>query len=186
MNAEEQTLVSNIRLGSRPAFERLLDLYERKVYNLAFRMLGRREDAEDAAQEALLEVYRGIGGFRGRSSLGTWIHAVARNVCLEFLRKRRETVPLEAELVPANPASNPGSSAERGELRGRLEAAIGELPDPQREVVVMHEMHGMKYREIAEAVGCPVGTVKSRLFHAMENLRAMLADYVVEGAQDEM
>jgi len=185
MTVDEQTLVTEIRLGRPAAFEELLDLYERKVFNLAYRMLGNREDAEDAAQEAFLEVYRCVGSFRGVSKLGTWIHSVARNVCLEFLRKRRETVPLDCEQTrSAEP--NPGDAALEADMRLRLEDAISRLPDIHREVVVLHEMQGLKYHEIAEVVRCPVGTVKSRLFHAMERLRELLADYQFQGHGNEM
>ena len=139
------------------------------------------KEAEDAAQDALIEVYRSIGAFRGQSSLATWVHRVTVNVCLQ--RRRRsapDTIPIdEAERHP-DPTANPGKSAESGETRDRINSALAALPEIHRDVVVLHELHGLTYTECASALGCPVGTVKSRLSNAFRRLRELLQDYAPE------
>lgn len=179
----ERKLVAELKAGNREAFERLLDLYEDKVYNLVHRMVG-AADAEDVAQDALIEICKAVVSFRGDSSLGTWVHRVAVNVCLEHRRRRRpESVPLEAEILEREPDPLPdlAETVMRGEIKGSVNAAIDSLPDLHRDVVVLHELQGLTYAECAEALGCPVGTVKSRLSNAFVKLRELLQASAVEG-----
>lgn len=180
---DERKLVTELRAGNREAFERLLDLHQDRVYNLVYKMVGPAE-AEDVAQDALVEVCRAVVSFRGDSSLTTWIHRVAVNVCLEHRRRRRvESVPLEEELLERepDPAGDPSEALAQGEAKRRVDAAIDSLPDLHRDVVVLHELHGLTYAECAKALGCPVGTVKSRLANAFVKLRESLRNCAVEG-----
>lgn len=180
MTNEEKKLVVQIQTGSREAFERLLDLYESRVYGLVCRMVGSGE-AEDVAQEALVEIYRSIGGFRGKSGLGTWVYRVAVNVCLEHRRRRRpETASLDEDQQGVG-VNDPCDHLQRSAVRGEVGAAIDALPDIHRDVVVLHELQGLTYQECAEVLGCPVGTVKSRLSHAFGKLRELLKSYASEG-----
>jgi RNA polymerase sigma-70 factor (ECF subfamily) len=176
----DSDLVPMLQRGGRAAFEKLMDRYETRIYNLALRMLhGSRPEAEDAAQEIFLEIHRSIGRFRGQSRLDTWIHRIAINVCLQ--RRRKRTLPtvelMEADGRPA-PEADPLRSAERAELRQVMAEAVERLPDGQREVVLLHGMQGLTYAEVAEALACPVGTVKSRLSGAFKRLRVLLDGYV--------
>lgn len=179
----ERQLIVGLAAGSREACERLLDLCEDRVYNLCRRMVG-EQDSEDVAQEALIEICRSAPTFRGASSLTTWVHRVAVNVCLEHRRRRRpEFVPIEDGVVdlPSDPASEPSAVAVRNEVKRDLESAVRRLPEIHRDVIVLHELQGLTYQECAEVLGCPVGTVKSRLNHAFGELREMLKGYGPEG-----
>lgn len=176
---EERELIRRLRTGSRAAFEALLDRCERRVYNLALRMLdGSAAEAEDAAQEIFVEVHRSLPGFRGDSRLDTWIHRITVNVCLQ--RRRRGVVPTVSldEDLEAESGSDPFREAVRSEMRSVVASAILALPDGQREVVLLHGMQGLSYAEVARALDCPVGTVKSRLSAAFRRLRDSLGAYV--------
>lgn len=180
---DERKLVAELRAGRREAFERLLDLYQDKVYGLVHRMVG-AADAEDVAQDALVEICNCVGSFRGKSSLGTWVYRVAVNVCLEHRRKRRpELVPLEDDFTERepDPEADPGRLIVRGEIATEVDRAIHALPELHRDVVILHEMQGLTYQECSVVLGCPVGTVKSRLAKAFVRLRSLLSDYASEG-----
>jgi RNA polymerase sigma-70 factor, ECF subfamily len=182
-SCDEHQLILRLKAGDREAFETLLDLYEEKVYDVARRMVG-AQDAEDVAQEALIEICRSVCGFGGRSKLGTWAYRVAMNVCLQHLRKRRpDNAAIEDDFLEpqSDPADDPAEEAVRREVAGRVDEAIEMLPDLHRSVVILHELRGMTYRECADALGCPVGTVKSRLSNAFSRMREMLREYAAEG-----
>lgn len=180
---DERKLVAELRRGSREAFEKLLDIHQDRVYNLVHRMVG-PADADDVAQDALVEICKSIGGFRGDSSLATWVHRVAVNVCLEHRRKRKlPFVPLDHEITEHEPDTNlgPSEALEINEVKGNVDAALSRLSDVHRDVVVLHELQGLTYSECAEVLGCPVGTVKSRLSNAFGKLRELLRNCAVEG-----
>jgi RNA polymerase sigma-70 factor, ECF subfamily len=182
---EERELVQELRSGSRAAYERLLDRYERRIYNLALRMLGDAAEAEDAAQDVFVEVHRSLPRFQEKSSLDTWIHRIAVNVCLQRRRKRKlPTVGLSETDLTTRPDEEPLHAAVNGELRAVLIGAVGMLPDPQREVVLLHGMQGLSYSEVAAVLDCPVGTVKSRLSTAFKRLRQLLMPYMMTGRDD--
>jgi RNA polymerase sigma-70 factor (ECF subfamily) len=179
----EQALVRRIQKGDRQAFEELLDTYEARVYRLAMRFTGNVSDAEDVTQEIFLGVYKSLANFRGDSSLGTWIYRIAMNHCLEFRRKRRlESIPLEEELtlVVSDWRDDPAQSADKQEISERVEAAINALSPQHRDVIVLHELQGLTYQEVAATLNVPVGTVKSRLSNAFRRLRDLLGGYMVE------
>jgi RNA polymerase sigma-70 factor (ECF subfamily) len=176
---DESAFLRELRGGSRAAFEKLLDRYERRVYNLVLRMLGDPSDAEDAAQEVFVHVYRSLKGFQGKSRLDTWIHRIAVNVCLQRRRKRKlPTVELMEEDLLSTPEDDPFRSAAREELSRQVAGALEELTEAQRDVVLLHGMQGLSYAEVAEVLSCPVGTVKSRLNAAFKRLRQVLGSYV--------
>lgn len=180
----ERTLVQRIQAGDRRAFEELLDTYEARVYRLALRFTGNVSDAEDVTQEIFLGIYRGLANFRGDSRLNTWIYRVAMNHCLEFRRKRRlETLPYDEELtlISSDWREDPVQSANKQELSERVEAALNSLSPQHRDVIVLHELQGLTYQEVASALDVPVGTVKSRLSNAFRRLRDLLGGYVIEG-----
>ncbi len=184
MIRDERKLIQRIREGDRKAFEELLDTYEARVYRLALRFTGNVPDAEDLTQEIFLAVYRSIGGFQGHSALGTWIYRVAMNHCLDHRRKRKlETLPLNEEITLATQDwhHDPSASADKQELSERVEAALNRLSPAHRDVIVLHELQGLTYQEVAAALNLPVGTVKSRLSNAFRRLRDLLGGYVYEG-----
>lgn len=181
----ERQLVDRIQAGDRQAFEQLLDGYEARVYRLALRFTGAVPDAEDVTQEIFLAIYNSIGRFQGHSALGTWIYRVAMNHCLEFRRKRKwDTVPYNEELslISRDWRADPLQSAEKGETSARVEAALNALSPLHRDVVVLHELQGMTYQEVAAALNVPVGTVKSRLSNAFKRMRDHLSGAMLEGS----
>src|SRR5580698_6690627 len=182
--SDEQYLVQKIQRGDRESFEQLMDAYETRVYILALRFTGSVPDAEDVTLEIFHGIYKSIGRFRGNSSLGTWIYRIAMNNCLEFRRKRRlDVVPYDEELSLAttNWRHDPVQSASRQELSEKVEAAINSLSPLHRDVIVLHELQGLTYQEVAATLNVPVGTVKSRLSNAFRRLRELLGGYVHEG-----
>jgi RNA polymerase sigma-70 factor, ECF subfamily len=182
---EEQLLVQRIQNGDSKAFEQLMDAYETRVYRLALRFTGNVPDAEDVTLEIFHGVYRSIGRFRGNSALGTWIYRIAMNHCLEYRRKKRlDVVPYDEEiqLQCTNWESDPVAVAQKQELSEQVEAAINSLSPMHREVVVLHELQGLTYQEVAATLNVPVGTVKSRLSNAFKRLREQLGSYAFEGS----
>lgn len=180
MRDPDRAAVAAAKKGDEKAMEELLSRYGKKMLNLAYRMTGRREDSEDLAQAALVEILRSVGSFRERSKFSTWAYRVAMNVIGQELRKTRvEEVPLPERELVANPAAggDPGTQAQRTELSDRLNGALQKLPAEQREVVVLHELQQLTYTETASALGCPVGTVKSRLSNAFKRLRVLLGEF---------
>ncbi len=180
--ASDVHLVERARAGDLDAFNVLVDRYQRQVYNLCLRMLGTREAAEDATQDAFLSAYRRLGDFRG-GQFRSWLLRIATNASIDELRraKRHGAAPLEREVEGAtvavevpDPASGPEELALDAELRASLERALATLPPEQRAAVILADVQGLSYEEVAETLGCSLGTVKSRIFRARERLRAYL------------
>lgn len=181
---DEPSLVAAAQRGDLDAFNELVLLYQDRVYNLAYRILGDPSAAEDATQEAFISAYRHLPTFRGGSFL-SWLMRTVTNRCYDELRrqKRRPTVSWESfgemdeEANPflVNGHPTPEELAQQAELTQWLQGAIQTLPPDQRVVLVLSDVEGMNYQEIADAVGIPVGTVKSRLARARARLRDLLA-----------
>src|SRR6266480_3758396 len=153
-------LVARFRRGDRSAFATLVARHERRVYNLAYRMLGRSEDAKDVAQEAFLSCFRHLDRFRGDSAFSTWLHRIAVNACYDALRRHRDTTSLDAR--PVEPGSFP-DHADQTTTAIDIQRALSSVPPDFRVVVVMHEIQDMPLEDIASILGVPAGTVKSRL-----------------------
>ncbi len=179
---EELTLLQKARKGDGDAFEALVRANEAAVYHLALQKLGSREDAEDAAQEVFLKAYTSLGSFRGDSRVSVWLYRITSNVCIDLLRRRRETVSLSAEnedgeaieLELPDERFDPAALAERKDLREQVGKALRMLPPDAREILLMREIGGRRYDEIAEALDLDIGTVKSRIFRARKKLCALL------------
>jgi RNA polymerase sigma-70 factor (ECF subfamily) len=168
--------------GDLDAFNALVELHQRSVYNLCLRMIGNAAGAEDAAQDAFLAAYRAIRSFRGQS-FRAWLLRIAANACTDELRRRsrRPAISLETPLPgsdepPDVPEPAPGPEAEtlRSEQRAMIQAALLRLPEDQRLAVVLCDIHGYAYEEIAEVTRVSIGTVKSRIARGREKLRALL------------
>ena len=160
-------------------FERLAGESERQVYAVCYHMMGNREDAQDCAQETMLRAFRAFDTFRRDASFSTWITRIAMNVCTDELRKRRGNVSLDAlkeEQGYDAPDSVPTAYArlEEKERLGLLRQALDDLPLDARQLIVLRDIRGMSYDEIAEALDLPLGTVKSRISRAREKLSALL------------
>ncbi len=146
--------------GDRSAFGLLVERHQRRVYNLTYRMLGRPEDAHDATQDAFVTCMQKLSGFRGTSAFTTWLHRVTLNICYDTLRKRAREIPVEEQdeqtVAPGDLAADSAAAVD-------VQRALLAVPEEFRTVLVMHDVQGVPYEEIAEALGAPIGTVKSRL-----------------------
>lgn len=179
---EEALLLRRAQKGDAGAFEELMTPYEKKLYALCFRMLGNREDALDCAQDAMLRVWRAIDTYRRQASFQTWVLRIATNACLDFLRKKkvRPAVSLdsmtEAGYMPEDSSVgvDPQASAETAAQKEALAAGIARLPEELRAALVLRDVQGLSYEEVAEVLKAPLGTVKSRINRAREKLRGIL------------
>jgi RNA polymerase sigma-70 factor (ECF subfamily) len=156
----DAALIERSRSGDQAGFVELVRRHERRVYNLAYRMLGRAEDARDATQEAFLSAFRHLAGFRGEATFGTWIHRITVNLCYDSLRRRREVVSIDGDEPQGTPTPD---HAEAAATVADVQRALLEIPADYRAVVIMHELQDMPVEEVAAVLGVPVGTVKSRL-----------------------
>jgi RNA polymerase sigma-70 factor (ECF subfamily) len=179
---DEQALIASARKGDAQAFNQLVMLYQSMVYNLAYRILGNPDAAADATQDAFFSAFKAMGKFRG-GSFKAWMLRIVTNACYDQLRskQRRPTqslddLPVEQDHVRylRDPAERPDEQVERQELNQLIHAGIGTLPPEQRVVVVLSDVQGLSYQEIADVAGLSLGTVKSRLSRG----RAKLRDYL--------
>ncbi|SMO50781.1 RNA polymerase sigma factor [Melghirimyces algeriensis] len=161
--------------GDREALVHLLRELEGPVYRTACYMMGNQHDAMDVAQEALLRIYRNLPGFRYEARVETWAQRIAVRTAIDYLRKRKRTVPLKEE-VDAD-RCRLGNSVERTGISFDVQEAIHRLPEPQRTAVILRYLHDFTYEEIAETMEIPLNTVKSHLFRARKKLQSWLADY---------
>lgn len=177
----EQELIVRLQRGDEAALAELMRLYEKKVYTLCFRMCGSAEDAEEAAQDTFLALWRGIGSFRRESSLATWIYRLASNCCIDLLRRGKRSpggpsLDDEEVLIDAvDPAPLPQQELERHELHETLRAGLAALPEDYRAILLLRENEGLSYAEIAESLTLELGTVKSRISRARTLLRNYLS-----------
>lgn len=185
VSPDEAQLIRRARDGDAPAFGMLVESYERRVFNLAYRMCGNREDAADLAQEALVRAFRAMRRFREQAQFSTWLYRIVVNVCLDYQRSRMRhpTVSLDEPVsghdgdIPRQVVSedpDPAVQYERAEIQAAVHRAIGRLAADHRAVVIMRDIQGMAYEEIADVLGVALGTVKSRLNRARMALKEEL------------
>lgn len=170
---DPQQRAANV-LPARPQFNALVREYSERVYNHAYRMLGNREDAEEATMDVFLKIHHGLHDFRGDAQLSTWIWRITTNVCLSRRTKKREqTVSMELEEVIADldPTSNPEEVFMKEETREELARSIAELPEREAAAITLFYLEGMKYEEIAAILGVPMGTVGTAVHRGREGLR---------------
>lgn len=156
----DEDLIALFDAGDPSAFEELVRRHEQRIYNLCLRMLGKPEDAHDATQEAFLAALRKLSAFRGDARFSTWLHRIAVNACYDILR-RRQRRPEEA--LPEEPGPAPGDMAESAAEAVDVQAALLGIPEEFRAVLILRDVQDVAYEDIAEILGVPVGTVKSRL-----------------------
>ena len=187
--------------GDHDAFRVLVERYQDRAFGLALRVMRDEEQARDVVQDAFLKAYRSLDRFEGRSSFYTWFYRVVMNLCIDAKRRQPpgrmvewdETQALEAPVGTGldavdsarQRASGPASELERAELRETIRRAIEELPDDARQTLLLREVDGLSYSEIAKSLGVPKGTVMSRLHHARRRLRALLAERGVQEPGEE-
>lgn len=185
---DETGLIKDAQRGDLEAFNRLVLAYQDRVYNQAFRVLGDSQSADDAAQEAFISAYKNLRSFRG-GSFRAWLLRIVTNACYDELRrrKRRPTIALEpvddaGEEIEsphwiADPGELPEQNVERSELGQAIQACLDQLPEDFRVVVVLVDVQGLDYLEAADAIGKPLGTVKSRLARARNKMRECLQGF---------
>jgi RNA polymerase sigma-70 factor (ECF subfamily) len=188
---DETHLIRRCLNQDTEAFRWLILRYQSRVYNFVRRMVSNVDDAEDVTQEVFVKAFKSIRRYDGRASFATWLFKIAANLCVDRARRRKrrgDTVSLDigiaqATLVPADNRWNPEQLAVAGEMRNAIEAAIGQMSDRLKPVLLLHDVEGMDYQEIAETLGIPLGTVKSRLFLARCHLQAALAPFIGGGTE---
>jgi len=175
---DDARLVSRFQRGDEEAFDALVDRHRRRVYSLVCRLASPGE-ADDLSQEVFIAAYKALPSFRAESAFSTWLYRITVHVCSHHLRKRRlDTLDLDEQYADLERDHDPEQSAMSGELQQRVRDAIGQLPYKLRLVVVLRDLHGLSYEEIAQVVGCPIGTVRSRLHYATQRLATVLKPYV--------
>ena len=182
--ADAPQFLERLRAGDARAFEELVAAHQHRVFGVALRMLGNAAEAEEVAQEAFLRAHRSLPEFRGDPRLSTWLYAIVSRLCLNRLASSdRKSVAHGEEMLlrVADPRGGPEADAERSELESALHHAIAELSEERRVVVILRDLEGLSYEEIAEILEISIGTVKSRLFLAHETLRPLLKDVRLEG-----
>jgi RNA polymerase sigma-70 factor (ECF subfamily) len=194
MEADDLALVSRARAGDAGAFRSLVVRHQRKVYAVALGIVKDPDLAWDVAQEAFVRIHAHLGDFKGESSFSTWALRIASHLSIDLLRKERSAQRTamddvrETDLEDAADgvlattlAADPQRGVLRRELLGKIQAALAQIPDAHRTILVLRELEGLSYEELAERLGIPKGTVMSRLFHARKKMQALLRDYAAGG-----
>lgn len=179
----DEELVAKTIGGDANSFNELIVRWERPIFALAYRTIGREEDARDVCQETFLRAFRALPGFRGQSKFSSWLYRIALNLCRDWVRKQRRAptvqMPEDVDLLEMAAAAEPSESIEdlvaRKDLARSVERAMARLPEEQRTAIVLKEYHGLTFQEIADLVGCPLSTVKTRLYQGLTVLRRELA-----------
>ncbi len=186
---EEVLLVKRARKGDLSAYDELVRRYQERIYATVYHMTANHEDANDLAQEAFIKAYQALRSFKGGSSFYTWVYRIAVNKTINFLKQRRNRVQMslddldfnaehDPDLVALVSDKTPRREVNLGELQEKLNAAMQKLSEPHRLVVVLHDVQGLSHEEIAKIMDCNIGTVRSRLFYARQQLQAYLSDYL--------
>lgn len=189
-SASDEQLVKAAKRGNTAAFEELVARHRDKIYARAFSMMRNEDEAVDVSQEAWVKSWQRLKQFQGDSSFGTWMTRIVINLCLDQLRKRKrqraesiEEMDEESGGVERQMAVvtvNPTERLERGELRKKIDQALGQLSHEHRTVLVLHEFEEMEYKQIAKTMDCSIGTVMSRLFYARRKMAVLLANLKTE------
>ncbi|MFN7699320.1 MAG: RNA polymerase sigma factor [Deltaproteobacteria bacterium] len=187
----DAALVRRAQGGDHAAFRQLFDRYHKRAYSVAFGVLKNRHDALDCVQEGFVKVHRHLPTFQGTSSFYTWLYRIVMNLAIDHLRRRKTARPVEFDegrgrdsepgddtIVSRLLDENPRKAVIRRELLERVQAALAELPEYHRQVILLREIEGMSYEEMAEALEVPKGTIMSRLFHARKKMQEALKGYV--------
>ncbi len=184
---DDRELVAAAQRGDRDAFKTLFERYHRRAYALALGVVRHPDDALDVVQEAFIKAHKYLDKFEGNASFYTWLYRIVMNLAIDHLRKHRKVKPveldetrLEAEgddpLLPRILGGNPGQALIDKQIRARIDTALDQLSENHRAVLVMRELEGLSYEDMAQAMNCSKGTIMSRLFHARRNMQKRLLD----------
>jgi RNA polymerase sigma-70 factor, ECF subfamily len=186
---EEASLVKRARQGDLGAYDELVRRYQERIYSTVYHMTANHEDANDLAQEAFIKAYQALKSFKGGSSFYTWVYRIAVNKTINFLKQRKNKAHMslddldfnaehDPDLVALISEKTPRREINLAELHEKLNEAMQKLSEPHRLVVTLHDVQGLSHEEIAEIMECNIGTVRSRLFYARQQLQAYLSDYL--------
>jgi RNA polymerase sigma-70 factor (ECF subfamily) len=186
---DEVALVRGAKNGDLEAYDQLVRLYRERIYATIYHMTANHEDANDLAQESFIKAFRALKSFKGGSSFYTWLYRIAVNKTINFLKQRKNRTHMslndldfnaehDPDLVALISDKTPRREADLRELQGKLNAALLKLSEPHRLVVVLHDVQGLSHDEIAKVMDCNIGTVRSRLFYARQQLQAWLSNYL--------
>ena len=183
---DDDDLVRRSREGDHDAFRQLYERYHRRAYSVALGIVRNPDDAREVVQEAFVKVHGYLGAFRGSSSFYTWLYRIVHNLAIDRTRRgrvhhveyqdhlARDEVPGDAALLPSTLGMNPGAEMERTELRACLQSSLAALSPAHRAVLVLREVEGLSYTDMARTVGCAKGTIMSRLFHARRRMQQLI------------
>jgi RNA polymerase sigma-70 factor, ECF subfamily len=193
MASTDEELVARSRGGDLDSFNQLVLRWERPIYALAYRVIGREEDARDVAQETFLRAFRALGGFRGQAKFSSWLYRITLNLCRDWIRRERRApmaqAPEGVDLIELAAEAEPAESIEelvaRRQLGRAVARAMAGLPEEQRTAIVLKEYHGLTFQEIADLLDCPLSTVKTRMYQGLTVLRRELARAGVHSIYDD-
>jgi RNA polymerase sigma-70 factor (ECF subfamily) len=187
----DEELVARATAGDVDSFNQLVTRWERTIYALAYRTLGREEDARDVVQEAFLRAYRGLRGFKGEAKFSSWLYRITLNLCRDWIRRERRapvvqppegTDAVDLADAQAAPTESVEDLVARREMSRAVSRAMAELPEEQRTAIMLKEYHGLTFQEIADQLNCPLSTVKTRLYQGLSVLRRRLDRQQIEEA----
>jgi RNA polymerase sigma-70 factor (ECF subfamily) len=186
---DEAVLVRQARKGDLGAYDELVRRYQERIYATVYHMTANHEDANDLAQEAFIKAFQALNSFKGGSSFYTWVYRIAVNKTINFLKQRKNKAQMSLDDIDTNAEHDPDLVAlisdktprreiALSELQEKLNTAMQKLSEPHRLVVTLHDVQGLSHEEIADIMDCNIGTVRSRLFYARQQLQAYLSDYL--------
>lgn len=189
MASSDEELVTLSQGGDLDSFNQLVLRWERPIYALAYRVIGREEDARDVAQETFLRAFRALQGFKGQAKFSSWLYRITLNLCRDWIRRERRTPlaqpPEGVDLVELAGEARPSETIEqlvgRKQLGRAVSRAMALLPEEQRTAIILKEYHGLTFQEIAELLDCPLSTVKTRLYQGLSVVRKQLRQAGVNG-----
>ena len=189
MNGNEADLISRCQKGAQDALKGIFDQYHKKLYRIAYGVVRQREDALDIVQEVFIKLFRSIKNFKGRSHFYTYLYRMTMNAAIDYTRKmKRHPLPNRVERngeiqISDDAEKRPDHILAHKELEERVKLALEKLPADQRAAVIFREVEGLSYQEMAEAMGCSIGTVMSRLHYGRKKLQGELRNYLSEGKE---
>jgi RNA polymerase sigma-70 factor (ECF subfamily) len=189
MASSDEELVSRSVGGDLDSFNQLVLRWERPIYALAYRVIGREEDARDVAQETFLRAFRALKGFKGQAKFSSWLYRITLNLCRDWIRRERRApvaqMPEGIDIVELAGEETPSESLEdlvgRRQLGRAVSKAMATLPEEQRTAIILKEYHGLTFQEIADLLDCPLSTVKTRLYQGLSVVRKQLQAAGVNG-----
>lgn len=183
MTGAEKKLIQDAIDGDVSSFEELIKTYQLYAYNISLKMMGNEEDAKDTAQDALIKVYKNLKAFKGDSSFSTWLYRIVMNTCKDELRRRKDLISIDAKmelndgevgLQLESTSYNPVTEYERSDIKEKMQIALSKLPENNRSVVILRDIHGYSYEEISKIEDIAIGTIKSRINRGRKLLKEII------------